>query len=272
MPIRSWHARRPGASALLLRPLLRSIWLVVAVTFVMGTLGIFFENSASAILPMLVGREQLERANSWLFTSQTLTSQFVGMPLGGVLFAGSAALPFGIDAATFAGSCVLLLYVGCSFRAQDADRVRTRIRADVGEGLRWLWAHRLLRTLALLLAVFNGAFAAAEAVLVLYVLEVLHLPGVAYPLLLIALAIGAILGSFAASWLRARLGVGGIALGSVAVEVLVFAAIGLTSTVVACAAALVVGGFASMCWNVVTIPLRQAIVPARLLGRGEPAG
>lgn len=87
------------------------------------------------------------------------------------------------------------------------------------EGLAWLWRHRLLRTLALLLGVINGATAAAEAVLVLYVLEVLHQPRAVYPLLLVAVTAGAFI------------------------------------------------GFGSAVWNVVTISLRQAVVPARLLGR-----
>lgn len=244
----------------------QSIWLAVAVTFVMGGFGIFFENASSSILPMLVTREDLERANGLVFTSQNVTSQFVGMPLGGLLFTVSAALPFGVDAVTFVGSCGLLLFVRGRFQARPDGSV-TRIREDIAEGLRWLAHHRLLRTLALLLTVVNGAFAAAEAVLVLYVLQVLRLPSVGYPLLLVALAVGAVIGALLAGRLRDWFSTFDVVLGALVAMVAALLALGLTSSVVVSVLALALVGGAGMAWNVVTVSLRQAIVPDRLLGR-----
>lgn len=244
----------------------QSIWLAVAVTFVMGGFGIFFENASSSILPMLVAREDLERANGLVFTSQNVTSQFVGMPLGGLLFTVSAALPFGVDAVTFVGSCGLLLFVRGRFHARPDGSV-TRIREDIAEGLRWLSHHRLLRTLALLLTVVNGAFAAAEAVLVLYVLQVLRLPSVGYPLLLVALAVGAVIGALLAGRLRDWFTTFDVVLGALVAMVAALLALGLTSSVVVSVLALALVGGAGMAWNVVTVSLRQAIVPDRLLGR-----
>jgi len=56
------------------------------------------------------------------------------------------------------------------------------LQEDVLEGVCWLWRHRLLRTLALLLAVINLSYAAGEGVLVLYTLEELDLGRLGYPL------------------------------------------------------------------------------------------
>ena len=130
-----------------------------------------------------------------------------------------------------------------------------------------MFAHRLLRTLALLLGVLNASFAAAEAVLVLYALEVLHLSTVGYGLLLTLVALGGLAGTVLAPILLRRLGVrvmlpgGGAGAGA--------GAAGRRSDLLARrgGAAMLVIGVSSMAWNVVTISLRQRIVPARLLGR-----
>jgi hypothetical protein len=54
---------------------------------------------------------------------------------------------------------------------------------------------------------------------------------------------------------------------SVGGQVAAFAGLGLTSSPVVAGAWLVLFGVAIVVWNVITISLRQAIVPAALLGR-----
>jgi len=127
----------------------------------------------------------------------------------------------------------LVLGVTGSYRAAAGGPARlSGLRAEIGEGLAWLWHHRLLRTLCVLIGVSNLMFSAAMAVAVLYALEVLRLGETGYGVLLAA-----------------------------------FAGLGLTSSPVAAAAWLVLFGVAIVVWNVITISLRQAIVPATLLGR-----
>lgn len=51
------------------------------VSFVLGSVETFFDNAASAILPML-----LHRANSWTNVSRNVMSTLIGAPLGSLLF------------------------------------------------------------------------------------------------------------------------------------------------------------------------------------------
>jgi len=236
------------------------------VAFLLGLAETFFENAASAIVPMLVEQPAIERANSWLFSTQTVMSTLLGAPIGGALFAIARSVPLAADAVSFALASALVALVAGNFHPR-AGSGPTTVRQDIAEGLRWLLTHRLLRTIALLLAVVNATFAAAEAVLVLYSLEVLRLPAYGYGVLLAVVAIGGLLGTLVAGGLRRLLGLRWVlvAVGLIQAAGLVVA--GLTSSRLLVAVGLLLIGAMSMVWNVVTVSLRQRLVPAELLGR-----
>jgi MFS family permease len=240
---------------------------LAVVSFLLGCAETFFDNAASAIVPMLVDDSGIERANSWIFSTQMVMGTLLGAPIGGALYALGRAVPLATDAASFVVSAILVWMVSGSFRARSAEDVPTTIRQDIAAGLRWLFAHRLLRVLAVLLAVLNASFAAAEAVLVLYALEVLHLSTVGYGLLLTVLALGGLAGTVFAPVLARRLGLRTMLVGVGLLQGVMLLGVGMTSSLVMAAVAMLLVGGSSMVWNVATVSLRQRIVPARLLGR-----
>ena len=77
-------------------------------------------------------------------------------------------------AASFAGSAALLAGLPRS-GAPGTGQPRIPVRTRIAEGLRWLYRHRLLRVVAVLLGVLNFANQMGQAVLVLLATEVLHL-------------------------------------------------------------------------------------------------
>src|SRR4029077_19404256 len=85
---------------------------------------------------------------------------------------------------------------------------RPRLRTEIGEGLRWLWRHRLLRTLALMLGVWNLLTVASGAVFVLFATEDLHVSTAGYGLLFSAGAVGSIVGSVFATRISRAVGAG----------------------------------------------------------------
>lgn len=242
------------------------IALLAVVAFLLGLAETFFENAASAIVPMLVEEPAIERANSWLFSTQTVMSTLLGAPIGGALFAIARSVPLVADAVSFVLSAVLVALVAGTFHPR-AGGGPTSFRQDIAEGLRWLLAHRLLRVIAVLLAVINATFAAAEAVLVLYSLEVLRLPAYGYGVLLALVAIGGLLGTLVAGALRRLLGLRWVLVGVGLAQAGALLAAGLTSSRLLVVAGLLLLGGVSMVWNVVTVSLRQRLVPAALLGR-----
>ncbi len=242
------------------------ILLIAGLNFVLGTGETLFDNASQALMPSLVRRDRLETANSRLYASETITLQLAGPPLGALLFAVARGLPFVLDAASFAVAVVFTVAMRGRFRVLR-EGPRTRLRDDIGEGLRWLWANRLIRRLAIMLGVWNLLGTATFSISVLYALEILHVGSVAYGLLFTAGAIGGLLSSLAAPWVIGHLGRGRALIGAVVVGGLTDLGLGLVSTLPAAIALFAVSGTAGVLWNVITVSLRQSVIPDALLGR-----
>ncbi len=137
--------------------------LLYAVFFLVGAAETFFANASLAIMPSIVPKEHLDRANGRLFAAELVTNQFAGGPIGGALFAVAAALPFLLDAGTFGVSAVLILALRGSFRVSEPGTPRkTGMLAEIGEGIGWLLCHRLLLALAIMLGAGNLVFSATS--------------------------------------------------------------------------------------------------------------
>jgi MFS family permease len=231
----------------------------------LGCAEVVFSNAAQAMLPALVPPELLARANGSQQVSLTVGETFLGPPAGSLLFAAAAALPFGLDAASFAGSAALLARLPRS--RKDPGQARPAIRAQIAEGLRWLYRHRLLRVVAVLLGIFNFANQMGQAVLVLLATQTLHVGTRGYGLLLAVTAIGSVAGGLVSPAVTRRLGMLPSLIIAGAVDAAVFAGLGLAPDPAVAALMLAGQGFAVTMWNVVTVSLRQQVVPAHLLGR-----
>jgi MFS family permease len=134
--------------------------------FALGMCEVVFDNTSQSILPSLVPRDRLERANGNLMGAQMVVQDFVALPVGGALIGVAIAVPFGIDAATAALSAALVATIPGTYRAVDtaaatgaAEPPRVRLRTQVAQGMAWLWQHRLLRTLAVTLGIMNAVSA-----------------------------------------------------------------------------------------------------------------
>jgi len=244
-----------------------SLVLLYAIGFLLGCSETLFDNAAQTIMPAIVRKDQLERANGRLYAAEIINNQFAGPPLGGFLFAWAAAAPFFVDSISFAVSALLIAALVGSFKSpRDEATGPTTIRTDIAEGLRWLWHHRLIRTLAIMLGLWNGLSMASFSIFVLYALEILNLSGVGFGMLLAASTAGSLLGSLAASRLS-KMGAGNALIGSVVFGALASLGVALTSNAFVVAAMMALFGFVTVVWNVITVSLRQAIIPGRLLGR-----
>ena len=83
----------------------------------------------------------------------------VGPPLGGAPFAIARALPFLFDAVSYLFSILSLLWMRTPFQL-ERERDTTPLRAQIREGIGWLWGQKYLRTSALIFAGDNFVFQA----------------------------------------------------------------------------------------------------------------
>ena len=247
-------------------------WTDIAVlavaAFGLGVGEVVFGNASQSVLPQLVRAEQLPEANGNQYAVQTIGQEFAGPPLGSVLFTAAAAVPFGLSAASFAGSAALL----ARLPKHPPDTVPDgTVRSRVAEGLRWLLGNRLLRVVAVVLGVSSFCNTMGMATLVLLVTETLKVSSRFYGILLAAAAVGSVLGGLLNPWLTRRLGQVPslvIAMGAVSV---IYVGIGLAPNAPVLAVLEVCNGFMVTMWNIVTVTLRQRIVPNEMLGRVNSA-
>jgi MFS family permease len=241
--------------------------LLYAAALALGCGQVLHDNAAQTVLPGLVPPAGLERANATMWGAEMVVGAFVGPPLGGALLAVGLAVPFLVDAGSFGAAAGLVLLVAGSFRGRPPGAARAPLRREVGDGLRWLWGHRLLRTLGLLAGAISLLMSVQYAVFVLYAQEVLRLDARGFGLLSTATAAGAVAGSQLAPALSRRVGPGPALLLAVAGLAPAYATIGLTSSPELAGAAFVAEGFLIMTWNVLTVSLRQQLVPGERFGR-----
>src|SRR5262249_1398837 len=155
----------------------------------------------SSMLPNVVGKERIVAANSRLNAVELTMNQFVGPPIGGLLVALGVATAFGTAAAGYLGALLCLVTLAGTFRPLRTSAPAS-IRTEVGEGLRYLFHHRLLRTMAFVVGPMNLASTAVFSVIVLYAVSPgpLGLNSVGFGLLLTSVAVGTLIGTLAAGW------------------------------------------------------------------------
>jgi predicted MFS family arabinose efflux permease len=247
---------------------------VYAVALALGVAETLFDTSAQSLLPAIVRRDDLSRANSRLFAVELVANTFIGPPLGGLLAALGLAVAVGVPAAAYLVGAGFLALIAGSYRAAGAAPAgSTRLRDDVAEGLGFVWRHPVLRPLAIMLGVENMAFAATYSVLVLFVVAPgpMGLSEAGFGVLLAMTGVGSLLGTWVTVPIERRFGSVPTLVASVILSAGSLIVPFVTTSVVLVGASQVVEGLSMVLWNVITVSLRQRITPDRLLGRMNAA-
>lgn len=238
---------------------------VYVVAFGLGVAETFFDTSAEAFVPQLVETEQLPSANARLQGLEVVAGSLVGPPLGAFLFAAAAALPFFFDGVTFLIAALLILWIPGRYAA---ERVATQtLRREIGEGLRWLWRQRVVRTLVLTAGGTNLIMFSFFAIFVLFAQDILGVTDFTYGVLLAIVGLGGLVGAILAPRIIDAIGPGNTLRLNVGAAVILFPLAGLTSSVWVMASLGFLFVFVLAGWNVVSVSLRQTLTPDELRGR-----
>jgi MFS family permease len=247
---------------------------LVAVAALVASCFVWFDAAAFGALPRLVGADQIVTANSAIWTVTTLLG--VGAPaLGGLLVAvlgAPRALTF--DAGSYVLAGLLLAAVGRSMDpAPTTDDTRHRgggtVRAEIAEGLRFVFGQPLIRSLTLLGVGNSLTGGAVTALLVVLVVDGLELSadGRWYGVLLAAVALGGLLAALTLPWLSRRLPIGLITLAGLAVCPVAVLAVAVSPGPGWLLAPLVLWSLASTLVILNGITARQRLTPDHLQGR-----
>ena len=250
-----------------------SIWGLFPLLIVIGACEVFFDMSSQAFLPSLVNADELQRANGLLYAIEVVLNSFVGLPIGAWLFVIASGVPFGVNGASFALAALIVarLSRNLPITTSAANATPTRFKDDFAQGITWLWRHRQLRTLALLLGVTNGALTMSESIFVKFAFEYLGVGPRGYGLLLAFVSAGAMFGGLVGDRIANRLGATGAIIFSYAIFASTDFVRALFPNIAVVVAMSITMALAGTVWNVVTVSYRQRIIPAHLFGRVNSA-
>jgi MFS family permease len=243
-----------------------SVALIYVALFAVGTMETLADSASTALLPALVPPEQLPRANARLVGVHIVGNQLLAPPLGAALFVLAAAIPFGLNAATFLIGAVLIATLRIP-RPEPRSEPHAPLRRDVTTGMRALMRHPVLRMLAICLSLMNLTLMGTFSILVLYARERLGLDEVGFGLLLAASAVGGVAGSAASARLQERFGVAGLLRAGLVIETCTHLSLALARAPWVAITTMVVFGAHASVWGVLTLSWRQRVVPDALRGR-----
>ncbi len=247
-----------------------SIAQLYAVALIGGTLTVLFNTTFMTVLPGLVPAHQLSDANGRLQTSAA-AAQVAGPGIAGLLVqALSAPAAILIDAVSYVLSAAAIsgMRAGDRVAAQDAER--RPLRAEVGEGLRFVVGERSLRAIVGSAATLNLFGMLILSLLILYARHDLHLTAAAIGLIFAAGGVGALIGALAAPRLARAIGQGRAIFAATAwfsVHLLVIPLATGPHAALILAGNELLGGAAVMVFDVNAMTLAQLRTPPRLLGR-----
>lgn len=248
--------------------------LLLVATLLLGTAEVFYDSTTVAFVPAVVDKNNLEDANGRMWSVEQVANSFVGPPLGALLLSSGfvAALVFDALSFAFAGALIASISIGhprtkgALVQGASVESAQSW-RTDLREGIVWLRGHELLWPLALTLGACNFMASATMASYVLFAQEVLDVSTTEFAILGTAGALGGAVGGWLASKIITKLGSGPTLNGAILVGGITSAAIGLSGTWPAVWVFLAIQVLMFTVWNVLTVSLRQRIIPPRLLGR-----
>jgi MFS family permease len=244
-----------------------TVWIVLAASFLYGTAEVFADTAGSTLLPMLVRPADLGIGNARLQAGFLVGNQLAGPPLGAFLFAIGSFWPFIVQTL-----CVSLAVVLISRIASTPIPPKEEVPAGtkphpIREGLRWLRGNAPVRTLVLIILVFNVTWAAPWSILVLYATEHLNLGPVGFGALTTASALGGLAGTASFGWLERHVSFATLMRVCLSLEVLMHLAFALTTSAVVAFAIMFGFGAYAFIWGTISTTVRQRLVPLQLQGR-----
>ncbi|WP_181905872.1 MFS transporter [Microbacterium bovistercoris] len=246
-----------------------NVWIVLAVSFLYGTAEVFADTTSSTLLPMMVKPADLGIGNARLQAGFLVANQLAGPPLGAFLFAIGSFWPFVLQVLCVSVAVLLVSRIARQPipAREGTDAGKTHIRHDIAEGIRWTWHNKPVRTLIIVILVFNITWAAPWGVLVLYATEHLGMGPVGYGALTTASALGGLLATGSFGWLERHVSFATLMRVCLTLEVLMHLAMALTTTGWVALVILFVFGAYAFVWGTISTTVRQRLVPHELQGR-----
>lgn len=248
-----------------------TIWWIYLIVFVYGAFETVYDGAIRAVVPSIVSKANLPRANSRIEAGELVVQNFLSGPLTSLLFAVTALIPVGLNGLVFAvaGALALALPKAASGRqfAEAADEPQVAWHRQFLDGIRFIVSSRMLVKLWIFSTLAGVFSSAATASFVLYVLGPLEVPEALFGLFMLSGAVGGILGAVITQRLKQAWGAGLTMAVMTIISGIALVLAGAIPMAWAGALGFALSSGSVTIWNVLVMSIRQAFIPGRLLGR-----
>jgi len=242
-----------------------NIAIVLIVSFLYGTAEVFADTTSSTLLPMMAKPADLGVGNARLQAGFLVANQLAGPPLGAFLFAVGTFWPFLTQ--VLAVSVALVLISRIARQSVPGREEKSHVAHDIVEGVRWAWANKPVRTLIIIILVFNVFWAAPWGILVLYATEHLHMGPVGFGALTTASALGGLAATLCFGALERHVSFATLMKVCLSLEVVMHLSFALTTNGVVALVIMFGFGAYAFVWGTISTTVRQRLVPHSLQGR-----
>jgi MFS family permease len=250
-----------------------NIPILYLVAFIIGAAEVLYDTTAQALIPQVLKPEQLERGNSRLQIGATMVGELFGAPLSGLLYATAIILPFASGTLSILLAVILVALIPGSYRRISAleddgtEAAKKSLLADMKFGIRYLYEDKILLKLVLFTTTVGFFFSATGSTMVLFMLKVLNVPIATFGLVMLAPAVGSVLGSVVASRLSTRFGRMNTMAIAIFMTGFVITLSGFAPNVWVWITLAVIYGIAMAQWNILLMSTYHQIIPNELFGR-----
>ena len=236
---------------------------IVVVSFAEGTFALIFGLAETSVLPQVVSREQLPTAIAQQ-QAQYAVGALIGPPLGGALYGIGRMLPFIVDAVSYALSACSLRFIRAKFGGQAVLAGRS-LRAEIAEGLGWLWRQPLIRYMAFLTGGLN--FTAGIDLIIIVLVQRQGASSATIGAMFAVAGAGGLIGALLAPRIQRRFSFGQVIICLVWFSALIYALFAATRSIVMITVILTIYFVAMPAYDTVQLSYRLALIPRSLLGR-----
>jgi len=244
-----------------------TVWIVLGMAFLYGTAEVFANTAGSTLMPMLVKPADLGVGNARLQGGFLVGNQLIGPPLGAFLFAAGTFWPFVTQIVCVSLGVILISRIARTRIPRKSAPISEHPAHPIREGLHWLRGNPPVRTLVIIILVFNVTWAAPWSILVLYATKHLGLGAVGFGALTTAAALGGLLSTFGFGWLERHMKFATLMRICLSLEVVMHLSFALTTSGIVALVIMFGFGAYAFVWGTISTTVRQRLVPLELQGR-----
>ena len=239
---------------------------------IISAANVFFDVAYQSVLPIMLPKDQLQKANSALETTKQ-TSMLVGpAAIGFLLTVVKAPILMVADAISYFVSLFSISLIKMD-ESTIAKKDRGRLRDEIAEGVKFVTKHPIIGRITASTATFNFFNSGVNTLVPILVLRNMDVSPALFGLVFSIGAGAALAGALSAARIGKWIGQGNTVIASLLVAALAsfgFPLAALIGDASALPIVIITGsliGFSSLVFNITQVSARQALCPEHLLGR-----